>query len=305
MEATTAYKQLAKAHNRLDNGRWAFVLLTLPAALLYLAFFIYPVLSGFYYSMTDWDGISRSYRFIGVGNYVQIAQDSRFLHALGFTLYYTAISVVLLIAAALGTALLLSGNLRCKALIRSIYFFPAVISLVTVATIFNQLFYAVLPSVGQLTGIEWLSKNILTSPHTAIYGIVAANLWHGFAIPMVIFMAGLSSVPKDMHEAAIIDGAGPVQRFRYVTIPFLIPMMIVNVVMLTKSGLMVFDFVYVMTNGGPVQSTESIGLLIYNHGFNELKFGYGTAEAIVTFFIIASVSFIQIRWLNRKGVGQQ
>ncbi|WP_199615858.1 carbohydrate ABC transporter permease [Paenibacillus alkalitolerans] len=291
--------------NRLNSGRLTFVLLTLPAAVLYAIFFVYPVVSGFFYSFTDWDGISGAYRFIGLDNYIHILQDHRFLHALGFTLYYTGLSVVLLAVVSLGAALLLNGNIRFKAFIRSVYFFPAVLSLVTVGSIFNQFFYAALPSIGEFLGIGWLSQNILSNPHTAIYGIVAANLWQGFAVPMVIFMAGLSGVPKDMHEAATIDGAGPFQRFFYVTIPFLIPMLIVNLVILTKHGLMVFDLIVLMTDGGPVQSTESIGILIYKHGFQNLKFGYGTAESIFTFFIMAVVSIVQIRILNRKGVGQQ
>jgi raffinose/stachyose/melibiose transport system permease protein len=287
------------------SGRLMFVLLTLPALLLYLCFFVAPVLSGFFYSLTNWDGISASYQYIGLRNYLEIGQDSRFLHALGFTLYYTFVLVVLLLVVSLGGALLLDSNIRFKGFMRSVYFFPAVVSLVTVGTIFNQLFYAVLPSVGQFLGIEWLSGNILSNPHTAIYGIIIANVWQGLAIPMVIFMAGLVSVPKDMHEAAIIDGASAVKRFFYITIPFLIPMLIVNVVMLTKSGLMVFDFIVTMTNGGPIQSTESIGLLIFNHGFNELKFAYGSAEAICIFLVIAVISVVQIKLLNRKGVGQQ
>lgn len=305
MEAISKVAQLSGWKKPFRSGRIMFMLLTLPAALLYAIFFVYPVCSGVIYSMTDWDGISGAYRYIGLNNYIHILNDPRFLRALGFTLYYTFLSVVFLLIAALGVALLLNSDLRFKAFMRSVYFFPAVLSMVTVGSIFNQFFYAVLPSIGERFAIEWLSQNILSNPYLAIYGIVAANLWHGFAIPMVIFLAGLSSVPKDIHEAATIDGAGSLQRFLYITIPFLIPMLIVNVVMLTKSGLMVFDLIVTMTDGGPIQSTESIGLLIYKHGFGELKFGYGTAESIIVFLIIAALSFAQIRLLNRKGVGQQ
>lgn len=305
MAAISKVAHLSGVKRTFRSGRMMYVLLTLPAAVLYAIFFVYPVISGLIYSFTDWDGISRAYRYIGLDNYIHILKDTRFLHALGFTLYYTCLSVIFLLAAALGVALLLNGNIRFKEFMRSVYFFPAVLSMVTVGSIFNQFFYAVLPSLGETFGIGWLSQNILSNPHLAVYGVVAANLWHGFAVPMVIFLAGLSSVPKDLHEAATIDGASSMQRFFYITIPFLIPMLIVNIVMLTKSGLMTFDLIVTMTEGGPVQSTETIGFLIYKHGFNELKFGYGTAESIITFIIIAVVSFVQIQLLNRKGVGQQ
>lgn len=307
MEATLKEVRISRLGALLNknSNQFSFFLLTLPAILLYLCFFIFPVLSGFYYSMTDWDGISKNYQLIGLNNYFEILQDFRFLQALGFTLYYTFLLLTLTLSVALGGALLLDGKIKFKGFLRSVYFFPAVLSLVTVGTIFNQLFYAVLPSVGEHLGIDWLTSNILSNPSTAVYGIVIANVYQGLAIPMIIFMAGLSSVPKDMHEAATIDGANSLQRFFFITVPFLIPMLIVNMVMITKSGLMVFDFIVVMTNGGPIRSTESIGLLIYNHGFNELKFAYGTAESILTFLIIAIISFIQIKLLNRKEVGQQ
>ncbi|WP_243633113.1 carbohydrate ABC transporter permease [Paenibacillus xerothermodurans] len=282
-----------------------FFLFTLPALLLYLAFFFYPALSGFFYSFTNWDGVSKSYKIIGFKNYIDILKDKRFLNALNFTLYYTVIDVTLKLSLALILAMLLSSKIKFRGFMRSVYFFPAVLSLITVGLIFNQLFYAVIPRIGEGLGIELLSRNILANKDTAVYGIILTNIWQGISIPMVIFMAGLASVPKDLHEAATIDGASPFQRFLSITIPFLIPMLNVNLVLTIKGGLTVFDYIVAMTDGGPAQATESIGYLIYRHGMNEMKFGYGTAESIYIFLMVGIISIIQIKLLNRKEAGQQ
>jgi len=282
-----------------------FALLTVPAVLLYAAFFLVPVFIGLYYSMTNWDGFSLSYDMVGLDNYIKILQDKRFLNGLTFTLFYTGIVVVGKLGVALLLALLLSRSIKLRGLFRSIYFFPAVLSMLTVGLIFNQFFYSLIPPIGEALGIEWLSRNMLGNADTAIYGIAFTNIWQGFAIPMVIFIAGLSSVPKDLMEASVIDGATPLQRFFSVTIPFLIPMLTVNIVLAIKGGITVFDYILAMTEGGPSRSTESLGFLIYQHGMNEMKFGYGTAEAIYVFFIIGFISFIQIKFLSKKEAGQQ
>ncbi|SFM43468.1 raffinose/stachyose/melibiose transport system permease protein [Paenibacillus sp. 1_12] len=282
-----------------------YVLFTVPALLLYIGFFFYPALMGFNYSFTNWDGMARTYKYIGLENYFAIFKDTRFLHSLVFTFKYTVIVVILKTIIALGLALLLTSNLKMRGLFRSIYFFPAVLSLITIGLIFNEIFLTVLPQIGEALGIEALSRNILGNKDTAIYGIIIANVWHGVSIPMIIFMAGLASVPKDLHEAATIDGASTTQKFFSITLPFLIPMLNVNLVLLIKGGLTIFDSIVAMTDGGPGTSTESIGFLIYRHGLLEYKFGYATAESIFVFALIGLISYVQIKWLNKKEVGQQ
>ncbi|WP_084134689.1 carbohydrate ABC transporter permease [Paenibacillus harenae] len=292
------------SRSHANRRSFNYFLFTLPALLLYLGFFIYPSILGVLYSLTDWDGLSKSYHFIGLDNYFAVFKDVRFGQALIFTFKYTIIAVILKIALALGLALLLNGNIKFRGFMRSVYFFPAVLSLITVGLIFNQIFYTILPKIGEQLGIEVLSKNILGDPDTAIFGLIIVNVWSGIAVPMVIFLAGLSSVPNDLHEAATIDGANSLQRFFSITLPFLIPMLNVNLVLSIKGGLTVFDSIVAMTQGGPGTATESIAYLIYAHGMNEFKFGYATAESIFIFIMIAFISFLQLKWLNKKEVGQ-
>ncbi|MFH5183566.1 carbohydrate ABC transporter permease [Paenibacillus sp. TAB 01] len=303
----TTQTQLARKKRSILGSKkmLVYVMFTIPALLLYIGFFFYPTLMGFNYSLTNWDGMARTYKYIGLDNYLAIFKDTRFLHSLGFTFKYTLIVVILKITLALGLAMLLTTNLRFRGLFRSIYFFPAVLSLITIGLIFNEIFLTILPAIGEALGIEALSRNILGNKDTALYGIIIANVWHGVAVPMVIFMAGLASVPKDLHEAATIDGASRSQRFVSITLPFLIPMLNVNLVLIIKGGLTVFDSIVAMTDGGPGTSTESIGFLIYRHGLLENKFGYATAESIFIFALIALISFVQMKWLSKKEVGQQ
>ncbi|TBL78652.1 carbohydrate ABC transporter permease [Paenibacillus thalictri] len=288
-----------------SKSGFTFFMLTVPTLLLYLFFFVLPVGMGIYYSTTNWDGFSLSYKFVGLKNYIDLLKDSRFLESMQFTFLYMALVVVVKLFLALLLAFFLSGSIKLRGLIRSVYFFPAVLSTITVGLIFNRIFYSVFPAIGTALGIDWLSQNLLGSKSTAIYGVAFTNIWQGVAVPMVIFIAGLASVPKDLKEAAVIDGATPVQRFFSVTLPFLIPMLTVNVVLAIKGALTVFDYIVAMTDGGPGHATESIGFLIYRHGMNEMKFGYGTAEAIYVFLLIGIISFIQIKLLSRKEVGQQ
>ncbi|MNZ75648.1 sn-glycerol-3-phosphate transport system permease protein UgpA [compost metagenome] len=282
-----------------------FFLFTLIPILLYLCFFIYPAALGFMFSLTNYDGLSRSYDFIGLSNYINILKDSRVGNSVQFTSFYTIVVTFLKLFIALVLAILLSSKLRGRGFMRSVYFFPAVLSLITTGLIFSEIFKVVLPQIGERLNILWMTDNILADPQNAIIGIIIADLWHGVAVPMVIFMAGLGNVPNDLREASVLDGANPLQQFFYITLPFLIPMLNVNLVLSIKASITVFDLIMAMTSGGPGQATESIGYLIYNQGFNDLKFGYAAAESIYVFLAIGIISFLQIKLLNRKEVGQQ
>ena len=169
--------------------------------------------------------------------------------------------------------------------------------------IWNELFLRAFPPIGEALGIEWLSKSILGSPSTAIFGILIVNLWQGCATPTVLLLAGLQSVPADLYEAATIDGANAWQKFKNITVPFLIPIVTMLVITTTKGGLTIFDYIQAMTAGGPAQSTEAIGILIYRHAMSEGKFAQSVAESMCLFVIVAIVSFLTIKISSKKEVG--
>ena len=271
---------------------------TLPTVILYTIFFLVTMLIGVYYSFTDWNGISKDYTFVGLENYVKVLTDERFREALWFNIGYTIALVVLLIVIPLMIALALNRIKRLSTLFRSIYFIPAV------GLIWNELFYRAVPVMGEMLNIEVLSTSPLGNPKLAAIAILMINIWQGCAIPTVLFIAGLQSVPKELLEAATIDGAGNWARFWNVIIPYLIPVLNMVIITQAKAGLTVFDYIKVMTNGGPAQSTEAVGLLIYRHAINEGKFSISVAESVILFVIVGVVAEFSLRLTSNKQVGE-
>lgn len=291
-----------KNKKKISNRDITLFLFVIPAVALYLVFFIYPILNGLYYSMTDWNGITKEFDFIGLTNYINIIKDARFRGALFFTLTYALKLLVLVVIVSLVLALLLNSKIRCKSAFRAIYFFPAVISMLTAGLIFNEFFYRVLPGVGELLNIEVLKTSILSNANLAQYGILFVHVWQSVAIPTVLIMAGLQSIPTELLESASLDGATRWQQFKHISFPFILPILTVVIVLVFKDGLMLFDYVVGLTQGGPAGCTESVALLIYNHGFKEMKFSYGIAESIILCILVCTVSFIQIAINNKKKV---
>ena len=282
-----------------------FFLLSLHGVVLYTLFFILPVVLGLFYSMTDCNGIGRSYNFIALENYFRLARDSRVYNALRFNFTYMLFFVVIVNSQAMLLALLLnSARLRFRRGFRAIFFFPAVLSMVVVGLIFDQIFYHVVPRFGELLGWEFLTRNLLGRGETAIWSVLFVSAWRNTAVPMVLLIAGLQTVPGELIEASILDGANALQRFFAVIFPFLIPALNMTLVLTIKHGIMVFDVIMAMTGGGPGRATEAIGLLVYNVGFDEMRFGYASALSFLLFGIIALISMIQIKVLKTKEAGQ-
>ena len=285
------------------SRRLTFLAFSIPGIFLYSMFFIYPVLMGIYYSLTDWNGISRNVNFIGLANYVKIFTKSpRFRNAITFNLRYTVMYVALILVLGIFLALILNHKVKGITFFRAAFFLPAVLCGVTVGLIYGQIFYRVVPAVGKALGIEALSTNILASKQNAIYGVLFVHLWQGVALPTLLFLAGLQTIPTELYEAAAIDGANGWQQFKHITVAYLIPTLSVVLVLLVKQGLMVFDYVKSMTAGGPGTATQTIALLIYNNGFERNRYSYSIAQAIATGVIIALISAIQIQASNRKKV---
>lgn len=294
----------AKQNNKRSKNTRVMFLFTLPTVVMYTVFFTITVIIGVYYSFTNWNGISKNYKIIGFKNYITVITDGRFGKSLSFNLVYTILLVASIVLLSLTIALALNKITRLSTLFRSIYFIPAVISMVTIGLIWNELFYRAVPILGQFLGIGWLQSSLLGNPKTAMYAILLVNLWQGCAIPTVLFLAGLQSVPSDLLEAATIDGANNWQKFKNVTIPYIIPVLNMVVITQVKEGLTIFDYIKVMTNGGPGQATEAIGLLIFRHAINEGKFSRSVAESMILFLIVGVVSAVTLRITRDKQVGE-
>lgn len=275
---------------------------TLPAVILYSIFFTYAVFVGFYYSLTDWNGLSRDYNFIGLENYSKLLQNPFFWDSIFTTFKYALMLVVGVMTISLVLALALNSLCILKTLIKSIFFIPTMIGAVTISLIFDQLFYRVIPQFGEWLNIDLLSQSLVGNGSTALVAVVFVNLWQAVAMPTVIFIAGLQTVPEELYESAKLDGASPFQRFKNITFPYLLPTFTVNMVLVIKSGITVFEYVLALTAGGPNRATMVIGLSIYNDAFMNMRFSMANAEAMVLFLVIAVLSFCQIALTNKGGV---
>jgi raffinose/stachyose/melibiose transport system permease protein len=275
--------------------------MALPGVVLFFAFHTVPALQGVFYSFTNSRGYG-DWSLVGWDNYVALFSDQQVLSSYRFTIGFALVSTILVNVVSLAVAVGLTANIRFRGFLRGVFFLPAVMATLVVGYIFNFLFSSALPQVGQALGIEALSTNILGNPSLAWVGVVVVTVWQSSATTIVIYMAGLQTVPEDVVEAALLDGAGPWQRFWRVTFPLLAPFFTINMVLSLKNFLMVFDQIVALTGGGPGTSTMSISFLIYRNGFTGGQFAYQSANAVIYFLVIALLSIVQLRALRNREV---
>lgn len=290
--------------NRKMPGKYVYFAFTVIPVVLYTFFYVVSVINGIKYSFTDWDGMSQEYNFVGIKNYRMLLENPNFWNSMKTTVLYSIMLVVGVISVSLMLSISLNSLKRFKTFVKSIFFVPAMIGGVTIALIWDQLFYRVVPLIGQALGIEWLSQSLLMTGKTALPAVVFVQIWQAVAMPTVIFIAGLQQIPDEQYESAKMDGATAFQRFRFITMPYLLPTVTVNLVLVIKQGFTSFDFPYALTGGGPVRSTEVIGILIYNDAFKNLRFSVANAEACILFVLVAIFSLTQIKLTSRGGVNQ-
>ncbi|WP_307799583.1 carbohydrate ABC transporter permease [Actinomadura nitritigenes] len=276
-----------------------------PALLVYVLVVLYPSASGIVYAFTDWNGIGdRS--FNGIDNFRRLLQDDAARGSLVNTLLLTVAIVVVQNGIGLLLALGVHTRIRSRAVLRVVFFAPAVVSPVMVAFLWKYV-YNPAPDAGLNAilgglGLGSLRQDWLGDPSLALWSVAGMVIWQFAGYSMVIFLAGLEGVPAELHEAAMIDGAGRFQRFRSVTWPLLAPAVTINVMLSTIGGLKLFDQVYAATSGGPGHSSETLSTVLYKQAFVFGNYGYSTAIALVLALFVAAVSLIQIYYLRSREV---
>ncbi len=289
----------------MNSDQATFLAITIPALGLYTFFYIYSVIMGFAYSTTNWDGLARSYDFIGLANYVKVLGSKRFFQSTFITLHYALIMVAGTVILGVALAVAINSLKRFKTFFRSAFFFPAMISSVAIALIWDQVFYRTLPTFATMLGYGEVFRSPLGSKTMALYAILFVNLWQALAMPTVIFLAGLQSVPEELYESSVIDGASMFQQFRYITLPYLVPTISVNAILALKSGITAFDYAFALTGGGPARSTMLIGIKIYQDAFGDTpNFCIANTEAVLLFLVIALLSAVQLYISSRSGVNK-
>jgi len=277
-----------------------FYWMVLPALLLFFLFHTVPVLQGVFYSFTDSPGYG-PYSFVGLSNYIALFTDPRVLHAYLFTFQFALVATVLVNAIALAVAVALNSRIRFKTTLRGVYFIPYVLAILVVGYVFQYLFTFSIPAIAQALGSERFSTSILSDPSLAWIGIVVLAVWQAAAFNIVLYIAGLQTVPHELYEAASLDGAGAWRKFRSITFPMIWGFFTINMVLALKGFLQVFDHVVAMTGGGPGTATESVSLVIYKGGFQGGEFGYQLANAVVFMIVIIVFALVQFRILQREG----
>jgi raffinose/stachyose/melibiose transport system permease protein len=275
----------------------------LPALLLYATFFIVPSVAGIAYSFTDWSAYRDAINFIGWDNFETIfSLDENYLFYIWNTLVFTVLTTILKTVFGLSLALLISGGIRRFVNVyRVLFYLPAVLPVLIVALIFRSILNprrGVLNAFLKSIGLDGLAMNWLVDPAIALYSVIGVDTWRGIGYIMVILLAGLQTVPREYYEAASIDGANAWQRFWYITIPMIMPAIVVVTVLNVLYGLRVFEMVYAMTGGGPGYATEVISTEIFR-SFSRGQYGLGTAVSTVLFVILLAAGYFIIRVLER------
>ncbi len=283
---------------------WAFLFLLVPVT-FYLIVVIYPLLSSFYFSFTDWNGFSQDYSFVGLDNYKRMQTDRLFRNAIENTVIWTVAAIVLPTVGGLVLALALHERGIISRLFKSLFYLPICLSLVVVGQVWIWIYqpdFGLINVVLRSVGLHSWTRAWLADPDTALRAVIAAWTWQQTGLAMVIFLAGLTAVPRELTEASQIDGANYLQSVRHVVIPLLRPASIVVIALAVINSLKSFDILYMMTRGGPFHSSDNLAMMVYNESFQKYRMGYGSTVAVVLFMITLFVIAIYFR--QQRGLEQ-
>ncbi|GGG07455.1 putative ABC transporter permease protein YurN [Paenibacillus albidus] len=263
---------------------WLFLM---PALVIYLTVIFVPSIYTFFLSFFRWNGVTPDKEFVGLGNYTDlIMNDTVFARALRNNLLWTIGSLTLIMGFGLILALMLNKKLKGRIVFRGIFYFPYVLSGIIVATGWTWIYNPTQGFVNkalELLGLESWKHAWLAEPKTALYAVFVAALWQGIGQPMVLFLAGLQTIPQDPYEAAYIDGAKPHQSFWYITLPLLRETFVIVIATTLIASMKVYDIIYGMTGGGPAESTQVLSSWMYNQTFKFANIGTGSA---ISFFLV-------------------
>jgi ABC-type sugar transport system permease subunit len=281
---------------------WRIVLLA-PALIVFAVFVIWPLLDSFRYSVTNWNGFDPDYDFVGLDNFARIFRDPEFLNAIINTAIWIVAALVVPVLLGLALALLLNTGLRAANLFKSIFYLPICLAAVIVGQIWIWIYqpdWGLLnTAIEAVTGVRRFNFAWLAEPSTALGSVIVAWSWQQTGLAMVIFLAGLTSIPRDLLEAADIDGVRRWKQTLHIVLPMLRPATVVVVALSVINALKGFDILYIMTGGGPFRSSNTLAFFMYEESFKKYRMGYGSAISVVLFLIALSVIFIYFRQLRK------
>ena len=280
--------------------RFSFVL---PALLIFLIVSYIPFLSTLYLSLTNWDGISAP-EFIGLRNFSELTQDRRLIQSGVNTLWILLYVTLFMSSIALLLALALNKKFRSQSFLRTAFYLPQILSLVVVSAVWSGIlqYYGNFNALLEKLGLGYLIRDWLGTIESALPAVIAISTWQGIGFATIIFLAGLQSVPREVYEAAEMDGARGWRLLTKIIMPLLMPSITIVVFLSIVASLKFFDMPYVMTNGGPGDATATLALVIYDYAFMYRKMGYATAAGLVLMILICTFTFIQLYFMRKREV---
>ena len=282
--------------------RW-FALFTVPLFFVFIVVVIVPFLTGVYYSFVSWDGLPKNpMKFVGFANYAKAFQDTRFLSSLERTTVFTLITMVTVNVLALGFALVVTSKLRLRNVGRVMIFMPYLIGGLLLGYIWQFILGDCMATLGEMTGRTDLFFYWLSNKQFAFIGLIVVATWQMAGYMMIIYIAGLQSISDDVLEAANVDGASYWQSFFRIRLPLLMPSITVCLLLTIIGAFKSFDLSFALTNGGPMQSTQTIAYNIYTEAFTNNRMGYACAKSMVMMGMIAVVSLIQLKLTRSREV---
>jgi raffinose/stachyose/melibiose transport system permease protein len=271
-----------------------------PALVPYVVCMALPIILVGWYSLTDWNGFSTTYKYVGLANFREAIHDPAFHRILIVTVLIALGATIVLDIVGLALAIALNGTSRSARLYRGLFFFPIILSPVVVGYMWQTIMnYGGMANIA-LTKIGLAPHNLLGDPTNAVLSIAFVTVWQSAGFTMVLFIAALQTIPKDIYEAGDMDGATPFERLRFLTIPMLIPAILLNSTLLIIFFMRLYEYVAVMTGGGPGGSSQTVAYAIVQQSLTNNRFGYGSALAVILLGLVATTAFALVTLLQRQ-----
>lgn len=283
-----------KKRKKLLEDIKTFLIFCGPTTFVFITVIVVPFLFGIYLTFTSWDGISKTYSAAGLENYQMVFTDKEFWKSLLLTVRYVFYTVLLTNVIAFVLAYVLTSGIRGQNVLRAGFFAPNLVGGVILGLIWNFIFSNIFTFIGKEYGIDFLKASWLGNPNTAFWALVLVTVWQYSGYMMVIYIAGFMNLPKDVLEAASIDGVSGLKRFTRIILPLMVPSFIICIFLTLQRSFMVYDVNLSLTKGGPFKSTQLISMHVYEKAFLAQEYGIGQAEAFFLFLLITVITVTQI-----------
>lgn len=294
---------MKKVNDIKTNKLYEFIIFVTPALILVLMTSLIPFMMNIIYAFTSWNGVSRVVRFIGFKNFIELfTDDTGFMKATLFTFRFSFLYVILVNSFALILAILLDKGLKTQNFLRAAFFLPVILSLVIVGFMWRFIFTRGFGGLFNITGLSCFQACWLANPDLAFNAVVLVSIWQSVGFYMVIYIAGLQSIPSQVLEAAIIDGVDGFQKFTMIILPLIMPSVTVSLFFSMANALKTFDLIFTLTNGGPAGSTTTIALDIYREAFINNRYGYGISKSLVFFLIVLIITYTQLKYFKKREI---